>query len=114
MQFSCYAGSFLLLCIDQSSVYRLDHFFSQLVLSHVNTGSDIARKRTIEVESRYPAVKDPPKLSIMALQAVLHPEALTPVEAAGIGSQTAIQIIWMHSSRPPVSQLRLERLSRKI
>src|SRR5437899_4547338 len=106
MQFSCYAGSFLLLCLDQPSVYRCDRFFSQLVLSHVDTGSDIARKRAVEVESRYPAIKDPPKFSVIASQTVLHPEALAPVEAAGIGNQTAVQIIWMHSSRPPVSQLR--------
>src|SRR6476646_5631256 len=114
MQLPCDAGSLLFLCLDQPSVYRRDRFFSQLVLSHVNAGPDIARKRTVEVESRHPAVKDPAKFSVIALQTVFHPEAFPPVERANVGNQAAVQIIWIHSSRPPVSHLGLECLSCEI
>src|SRR5215470_8793220 len=111
MQFPCNPCAFFFVGLDQSAPHAGQSVLGQLSFGDVEGRSDIASKTAVRVESRQAGVKDPPVLSIMTPQPVLHLKRLPPVEGQTVSVHAALQIVRVDSFCPSIPEFCFKRPS---
>src|SRR5580658_2588420 len=79
--------------------------FASPLVGHVNTGTDVAGKRPVRIESWHPDVGNPSKFAVVPSEAILHLECLSAIKGLNVGFQTFLQILRIDPFRPAVAKL---------
>src|SRR5215468_6348246 len=100
--------------LDQPAPHGSKSVLGQLAIGDVQARSDVASEIAVWIESWYSGVEDPTVLSIITPETVFHRKRLTLIKRPRIDFQAALQIFWVYSFRPAVSQFSLKRPAREL
>jgi hypothetical protein len=83
-------------------------------IMYVETTSDIPNKCAIVQKPWRAIVADPSILTVVSPQTVLHSERQPSVKGFGVDFQAVLQVVWMDTIRPSVSDLLFDFASGKF
>src|SRR5664279_4608537 len=83
----------------------MQRILRSLSLGNVDAGADIAAESAVGLKSGHAKIDNPPIDTVEPAQAVFHLELKAGIKRSGIGAQTTVQIIRVHTGSPTVSCL---------
>src|SRR5271169_1744880 len=102
VKLSCDPHPFLLLCLNQLAVHTQQRGLREFAVRDIDPDSDVSSKRALRVESWHPDVQNPPILSVVSPQPILHSEALTLVKRLAVGLKAVLHVLAVNPLRPAV------------
>src|SRR5215470_16562199 len=111
MQFSGDPCTFLFMRLNQPTPHAGKSFLGELSIGDVQARSDVSGKSAIWVEPRDTNVEDPPILSVMTSQPILHFKILVTFERLCVGRQTCPQVVRVDPFCPTIPEFLLKRSS---
>src|SRR5689334_6400407 len=74
-------------------------------VTHIDAPADVTNKFSLRIVARHTLIIDVTISTFTMTQTVLHGEWCPRIKCAGVGRQTAIEIVRMHTFAPAVAEL---------
>jgi hypothetical protein len=98
VKFSGDPSAFLVLSLNQPSIYAGKRFFGLLAIGHVHTRTNVTGKGAIFMESWYTDVEHPSILAVVPSQTAFFPKGLPPVERLAVNLTAFLVVLGMNNS----------------
>src|SRR4051812_19233342 len=107
MKFPGDPSALLFVGLNQLAPHIGKSFVGQLAIRNVDARSYVARKRAIRVKPWHTNIEEPPVISIVPAQTILHLESLAALEGSLVGIQARLEVLRVHHLCPAVANLRI-------
>src|SRR6516164_5317762 len=107
VKFSGDPSAFLVLGLNQPSIYAGKRFFGMLAIGHVHARTDVTGKGAIFMESWHSYVEHPSILAVVPSQPAFFPEGLPLVERLAVNLPASLLVLGMNNPGETGPKIRL-------
>src|SRR4051812_30357883 len=107
MKFPGDPSAFLFVGLNQLAPHIGQSFLGQLAIRDVDARSYVARKRATRIKPRHTDIEEPPVISVVPAETILHLESLAAIEGSLIDIEARLEILRVHHLCPAVANLRI-------